>query len=65
MTGYDWKIGAKKFITGWAYAAVPFTLLYSIEFLETEELPPEYAVYTTLAIGILHWAVNAWKHRNG
>ena len=61
---YDWKISAKKFATGWIYAAVPFTLLYSIEFLETEELPPEYAAVTTFAIGILHYLVNWWKHRD-
>ena len=63
-TGFDWKKSFKKFWTGLAYAFVPFLLAYSIGFLETEEFPPEYAAYITLAIGILHLITNAWKHWN-
>jgi len=63
-TGFDWKISVKKFFTGLTYAAIPFTLTYAIGFLETEEFPPEYAAYITLAIGILHLITNMTKHWN-
>ena len=62
--GFDWKISVKKFFTGLGLAFVPFFLAYLIGFLETEEFPPEYATYITLAIGILHLITNAWKHWN-
>lgn len=61
---FDPWISVKKFFTGLGYAAVPFVLSYSIGFLETEEFPPEYAAYITLAIGVLHLLTNAIKHRN-
>ena len=62
--GFDWKLSFKKFWTGLGYAFVPFILAYAIGFLETEEFPPEYAVYITLSIGILHLISNMVKHWN-
>jgi len=59
---YDWKITVKKFFTGLFYAGVPFTIGYSIAFLEGEEFPPEYAGYIAISIAVLHAIANAWKH---
>ena len=61
-SGYKPILSIKKFFTGLAYAAIPFILLYSINFLETEELPPEYAAYSAIGVGIIHLILNAWKH---
>ena len=61
---YDPKITLKKFLTGLFYAGVPFFIGYTINFLETEQFPPEYAVYITLATAILHAIANAIKHMN-
>ena len=64
VSRYDWKITVKKFFTGLLYAVIPFSLAYLIGFLETEEFPPEYAGYITLAIAILHLVTNYLKHYN-
>ena len=62
VSAYDINISIKKFFTGLLYAFIPFFLAYLIGFLQTEEFPPEYAAYVTLAIGILHLVTNAFKH---
>ena len=59
---FDPKITIRKFFYGLIYAGIPFILLYSIEFLETEEFPPEYAGIVVLIVGVLHLISNAWKH---
>ena len=61
---YDPKISIKKFFTGLVYTGIPFLIGYTIDFLETEEFPPEYAIYITLATGILHLLANTIKHWN-
>jgi len=61
---FDFKKTVKKFFTGLFYAGIPFILAYSIEFLETEEFPPEYAGYIVLFTAILHALANAIKHWN-
>jgi len=60
--GFDPWITLKKFGTGLFYAGVPFVLLYSIQFIETEEFPPEVAIWIPIIAAALHAIVNAWKH---
>ena len=62
-TNFDIKITIKKFFTGLGLSIIPFILAYSIEFLETEEFPPEYSGYIILAIAILHSLTNGIKHK--
>jgi len=61
--GYDPWISVKKFFTGLVISVIPFILAYSIQFLETEEFPIEYAGYIVIAIAILHSLSNFVKHR--
>ena len=58
------KITIKKFFTGLVYTIVPIILGYTCNFLETEEFPPEYAVYIVIAVALLHALSNACKHWN-
>ena len=62
--GFNPWITLKKFFTGLALPLVVFILAYAIEFLETEEFPPEYAAYIILIIAILHALMNLVKHWN-
>jgi len=63
-SNYDPKITLKKFVTGWIYAIIPITLSYSLEFIETETFPPEYAVLIAVISAGLHAFVNWWKHKD-
>jgi len=64
VSSYDkWKT-VKKFLTGLLLGIAPTALLYTINFLEQEEFPEEYAVYIPLAVAILHAAMNLVKHYN-
>ena len=65
MAGANFDINKtiKKFFTGLGISIIPFILAYSIEFLETEEFPPEYAGYIVISIAILHSLTNFIKHK--
>lgn len=60
--GFDIWITLKKFVTGFVYMLVPLLLSYSIEFVETETFPVEYAVYVSIIGALLHALSNLWKH---
>lgn len=60
---YDWTITAKKFVYGLVIAFIPVGLAYSINFLESGELPPEYLVYVPMVVGLLTALQNYFKHR--
>ena len=60
---FDIKITIKKFFTGLGLALIPVILLYSKDFLEGEEFPPEYAWVPIVVIPILHALINYWKHK--
>ena len=64
VSSYDWKITAKKFITGMLMAIAPIILLYAINFIENNEFPAEYAIYVPIILGILHALMNILKHYN-
>jgi len=64
VSAYDWYITVKKFFTGLGITIIPVIILYSINFLETEEFPPEYAVYIPLFVAVLHAILNLVKHYN-
>jgi len=61
---YNPWISVKKFFTGLAMAGIPFIIAYAIQFLETEEFPPEYASVLAILIGFLHLLANLVKHWN-
>lgn len=60
---YDVMITIKKWFTGLGLALVPVILLYSINFIENEPFPPEYAWVPLVIIPTLHALSNWWKHR--
>lgn len=62
VSTYDWTITLKKFLTGWLITITPVTLLYAINFLETETFPTEFAIYIPLIVAILHAFMNYFKH---
>ena len=62
--GFDIWISVKKFFTGLFYAGMPFLVGYSIEFIEAETFPEEYAVVIALILAGLHALLNAVKHWN-
>lgn len=59
---YDWKITLKKFFTGLFYAGAPFLVGYSIEFIEAETFPAEWAWLIAIVLAGLHALFNAIKH---
>ena len=60
---FSWEIVCKKFVTGFFMVLIPEALLYSINFMETQEFPPEYLWITPFIVALLHSGLNAWKHR--
>ena len=62
--GFDIKIVIKKFITGLLLIAIPEILLYSINFMETQEFPPEYLWLVPFIVAFLHAGLNTIKHWN-
>ncbi|RLF32148.1 MAG: hypothetical protein DRN07_05660 [Thermoplasmata archaeon] len=64
ISSYDPKITLKKFFTGLGMTIVPIIIGYTLNFLETEEFPPEYAGYIVIATAFLHALMNYFKHRN-
>jgi len=62
VSSFDWTITLKKFFTGLFLVLIPIILGYSIQFLETETFPPEYAAWIAIIVALLHAITNAWKH---
>lgn len=62
--GYDWTITLKKFVTGLLMVIIPEALLYTINFMETETFPPEYAAIIAVSVAVLHALMNMVKHWN-
>ena len=59
---FDPKITLKKFLYGLANALILSILVFSINFLQVTEFPPEYAIYIGALIAILQAIENMVKH---
>ena len=62
--GFDFRITFKKFLTGLFMVLIPEALLYTINFMETETFPPEYAAIIAVSVAVLHALMNMVKHWN-
>lgn len=62
--GYDPKITLKKMLIVMAFGAVAGGCQAGISFLQGNNFPPEYAIYTTVGIMVLTAIANWVKHRN-
>lgn len=62
ISTYDPWITVKKFLTGLGMTIIPVILLYTIDFLQTEEFPPEYVWIIPLFVAIIHAILNFVKH---
>ena len=54
----------KKFFTGLLMAMAISGVLYTMEFVEGPEFPPEYGFYIPLILAILHAVLNYLKHKD-
>jgi len=63
-SNYDWKITAKKFFTGLFITVAPVSILYAIDFCESQSFPAEYLWVVPFIVALLHAALNAIKHWN-
>jgi hypothetical protein len=61
---FDPKITLKKFFTGLVMVIVPEALLYTVNFMETETFPVEYAAAVAVSVAVLHALINLVKHWN-
>lgn len=61
--GYDWKITVKKMLIVIGFGAIVGGCEAGVTFLQGNNFPPEYAVYTTVGIMILTAIANWIKHR--
>ena len=61
---YDPSITIKKFFTGLFMTLIPIVFGYTLDFLQTEEFPPEVAIWIPLIVAVLHALMNAIKHWN-
>ena len=62
MGNFDWKIWAKKWALGLGATLLGSACIYTADYFETTDFPPEYAFWSGLTVIVLQQIGNWIKH---